>query len=439
MRIKLPGIVLVLFLLVLSLFSFTQLALAEQMGSSPESGVSSRIKTIYDSLTSSSFGSTSAGAWGDWGSMWNKIYSASIWSPDGNNTVTNTLSTKTFYNTSRTKQTGQAVVAATPSPATPAIGDASRLNILYKAVATTSYGAESAGAWGDWGSMFNRIYSSSTWTPSDANAAIADVVTGQTFYSGNNRTIKTGTSLSNGSVCVNSSDCFTGTCTTFYQDSDSDTYGNASVTTKRCGATYTGYVTNSTDCDDVNASIFRSVNGYLDADGDTYGTGALTTCAGATGAYVANNTDCGPNTATAYPGSATCSTGTFLNASGAASYDWNCGAGGGAGAACGTSYVYGAYAVYGTSYGGESCGNCNCGPWYNCGPRGKSCRDCKTCCSITCTGSSAGIYPYTGGTACGATGYTCNGSTNLPWSCNGVGTNYSVQCTSGTAYTQTCN
>ena len=382
MRIKPFGIVVVLTLGVLCLFRFSQIVLAEQVGSSPESGVSSRIKTIYDSLTSSSFGSTSAGAWGDWGSMWNKIYSASIWSPDGNNTVTNTLSTKTFYNTSRTKQTGQAVVAATPSPATPAIGDASRLNTLYKVVATTSYGAESTGAWGDWGAMFNRIYSSSTWTPSDANAAIADVVTGQTFYSGNNRTIKTGTSLSNGSVCVNSSDCFTGTCTTFYQDSDSDTYGNANVTTKRCGATYTGYVTNSTDC--------------------------------------------GPSNASAYPGSATCSTTSFLNASGAASYDYNCSASGGAGTACST--ILATATTWATTW------NYVCMVWV--------CEMNGTFVKITLSGSIA----------CGASGNYCSAYTtqtacvnNSNWDCNrdyGIPNYWSSNtsaCVAVGSSTQACN
>ena len=39
---------------------------AEQYSLSPESGSTSRIKTIYDSLITLGHGSTAAGAWGDW-------------------------------------------------------------------------------------------------------------------------------------------------------------------------------------------------------------------------------------------------------------------------------------------------------------------------------------------------------------------------------------
>ena len=56
---------------------------AEQYLSSPESGVTSRLKTISDALITLGHGSTAAGTWGDW-IMWNRIYSASIWAPDGN-------------------------------------------------------------------------------------------------------------------------------------------------------------------------------------------------------------------------------------------------------------------------------------------------------------------------------------------------------------------
>lgn len=45
-----------------------------------------------------------------------------------------------------------------------------------------------------------------------------------------------------------------GTQITFYQDSDKDTYGTPSVTTQACSAP-TGYVSNSSDCNDKNASI----------------------------------------------------------------------------------------------------------------------------------------------------------------------------------------
>ena len=41
---------------------------------------------------------------------------------------------------------------------------------------------------------------------------------------------------------------------TFYQDSDADSFGNAAVTTLACTAP-TGYVTNSTDCDDTRSNV----------------------------------------------------------------------------------------------------------------------------------------------------------------------------------------
>ncbi len=52
--------------------------LGEQSGSSPSSGSTSRIKTISDDLTTKQMGATSSGTWGDWGMMWNRIYSSSV-------------------------------------------------------------------------------------------------------------------------------------------------------------------------------------------------------------------------------------------------------------------------------------------------------------------------------------------------------------------------
>src|SRR6185295_5907948 len=104
-----------------------------------------------------------------------------------------------------------------------------------------------------------------------------------------------------------------GVKTTFNADADGDTYGNVNSTTLACSAP-TGYVSNSTDCNDANAAIHpnatETCNGiddncngqvdegvkttfYADADGDTYGNVSSTTLAcSAPSGYVSNSTDC---------------------------------------------------------------------------------------------------------------------------------------------------
>jgi hypothetical protein len=87
--------------------------LAEQVGGSPESGVDSKRHILNDTLASSSHGSVSSGTWGDWGAMWNRIYSASIWTPSSANATTaDVTSGKTFYaGLTRTPFTGTYVAA----------------------------------------------------------------------------------------------------------------------------------------------------------------------------------------------------------------------------------------------------------------------------------------------------------------------------------------
>ncbi len=53
-----------------------QIVRAEQSGSSPESGATSRLSTLATALTTLGYGSTAAGSWGDWLGSWNRIYSA---------------------------------------------------------------------------------------------------------------------------------------------------------------------------------------------------------------------------------------------------------------------------------------------------------------------------------------------------------------------------
>ena len=69
-------------------------------------------------------------------------------------------------------------------------------------------------------------------------------------------------------------------CTTYYDDSDSDSYGDSSDSLAACTQP-TGYVTDSTDCDDTSGTAASTFPGAApndsgsacmkDADGDDYG------------------------------------------------------------------------------------------------------------------------------------------------------------------------
>ncbi len=115
-----------------------------------------------------------------------------------------------------------------------------------------------------------------------------------------------------------------GVLATFYQDTDSDGYGNLSSTQEACTAP-AGYVTDPTDCNDGNASvnpgaseicnqIDDNCNGevdeglptstyYQDADSDGYGNPdqPLISCAQPDG-YVTDNSDCDDANAQVHPG-----------------------------------------------------------------------------------------------------------------------------------------
>ena len=116
-----------------------------------------------------------------------------------------------------------------------------------------------------------------------------------------------------------------GTRATYYRDSDSDSYGSATVTTTACAAP-TGYVSDATDCNDAAASVHPgaseycnstdddcdgsvdesgsvdAITWYRDTDNDGYGNASATvTACTAPSGYVANSGDCDDAARSVYP------------------------------------------------------------------------------------------------------------------------------------------
>jgi hypothetical protein len=100
----------------------------------PSAGVSSRIITVYDYLDGKGFGNDSAGFWGDYGKYWNRVYSAS--------NVASLITTTPEY-----------------SSGSPNSTVASKIMALYTSLVDADLGSDDAGSWGNWGVVWNRIYS----------------------------------------------------------------------------------------------------------------------------------------------------------------------------------------------------------------------------------------------------------------------------------------
>ena len=113
---KLKVIIPIIAIAVITGFISINYVLAEKpTDDTPESGATSYIKATYDSIVALSHGSVAAGAWGDWGSYWNRIRSAAEWVPSGNAETTDVVSGKTFYKDSRSQATGTKLVVG-PCP-----------------------------------------------------------------------------------------------------------------------------------------------------------------------------------------------------------------------------------------------------------------------------------------------------------------------------------
>ncbi|OYU85567.1 MAG: hypothetical protein CFE24_01300 [Flavobacterium sp. BFFFF2] len=89
---------------------------------------------------------------------------------------------------------------------------------------------------------------------------------------------------------------------TYYLDGDTDGYGNGSLTQVSCFGAPSGYVANSTDCNDDDATINASVLYFVDADQDGYGSNTQqSVCSNTpTLGYVTNNNDCNDNNVNLY-------------------------------------------------------------------------------------------------------------------------------------------
>ncbi|WP_164009376.1 MopE-related protein [Pyxidicoccus trucidator] len=130
-----------------------------------------------------------------------------------------------------------------------------------------------------------------------------------------------------------------GVGSTFYRDADGDGHGNAGLPTQACSQP-SGYVSNTTDCNDSSASIKpgatevcdsadNNCNGtvdegvgstwYRDADGDGYGNASQSSnaCSQPSG-YVSNVGDCNDSSASIKPGATEVCDGVDNNCSGTA-------------------------------------------------------------------------------------------------------------------------
>jgi hypothetical protein len=82
----------------------TVIAKAETYPGGTDNGLTSRILSLSNTLTTDGYGSTTNSP--DWGALWNRIATAGEYTPAGNAAVSDVKSGQTFTSNSRTQQTG---------------------------------------------------------------------------------------------------------------------------------------------------------------------------------------------------------------------------------------------------------------------------------------------------------------------------------------------
>ena len=94
------------------------------------------------------------------------------------------------------------------------------------------------------------------------------------------------------------------TLNTYYRDFDVDTYGDINTPISACTQP-SGYVNNSTDCNDNDVAVHQNVSYYLDADHDQYSPGSFIVACNSPGPnYILNSlgNDCNDADADIHPG-----------------------------------------------------------------------------------------------------------------------------------------
>ena len=92
---------------------------------------------------------------------------------------------------------------------------------------------------------------------------------------------------------------------TYYADLDGDTYGNALIDSITCLMALSGYVEDSTDCNDLDNLIHAPIKYFSDTDGDTYGDSLMYTFYCnllAPSGFTSDSTDCDDTNPDVHPG-----------------------------------------------------------------------------------------------------------------------------------------